>query len=127
MLSYVFVLSSHPLGFIVLSPFGAGNRDSYGSTGGGEGAPRASPAPPGGSDAEVNQICTLHSIAFGVNQRCTVQGLGGRDTRQEDVEGLPAQSRISPSIQRILRYSSCAVSFVACGDLPGIYFEYLAC
>ena len=27
----------------------------------------------------------------------------GRDTRQEDVEGSPAQSRISPSIQRILR------------------------
>ena len=27
----------------------------------------------------------------------------GRDTRQEDVEGSPTQSRISPSIQRILK------------------------
>ena len=27
----------------------------------------------------------------------------GRDTRQEDVEGFPTQSLISPSLQRILR------------------------
>jgi len=27
----------------------------------------------------------------------------GRDTTQEDVEGSPTQSRVSPSIQRILR------------------------
>ena len=30
----------------------------------------------------------------------------GRDTRQEDVEGSPTQSRISPSIQRTLRIST---------------------
>jgi len=29
--------------------------------------------------------------------------LQGRDTRQEDVEGSPTQSRISPSMQRTLR------------------------
>ena len=39
-----------------------------------------------------------------VSRKKTVDGLfRGKETRQEDFEGSPSQSRISPSIQRMLR------------------------
>ena len=64
----------------------------------------------GPSDPEAGHSISAAGVSASTSQVIRLRADLGRDTREEDVEGSPTQSRISPSIQRIMRLKTDANS-----------------
>ena len=65
----------------------------------------------------TQSIALGNSVEISVNKMslyCKEHFLGGGNTRQEDVEKSPTQSRISPGIQRIPRISTTSIKNPIC-------------